>query len=435
MNTFTFEQQAKFFEKKLNLKTDSYLDVLGEEHDYFFMVAGANRNEVLLAFREAVDAAIENGETLEQFRSRFDEIVAQTGWDYNGGRNWRSRIIYDTNVYGSYNRGRLMQHLELAEAMPYWEYQHNECLHPRPEHEDWDGLVLRYDDPWWRYHYPIKAYGCHCTVVAHDEDDLQTYGKRLQTAPPVEMETKIVGTRSGNPRKVTKAKGTDVGFKPWDFGKIKSGRVETIDQILFNKMVAASQKTDISNQFLSRLTSNVLDNPNALNLLNQSMASMVEQVVGNKVSKGVTKTVGAIPVQVLDKLDSLKKTPQTPFIAVRDEDILHALRDSKQAKEINLPVEFWQNLPEKLRKPKAILLQPNTSKNGKAEKDSLLFIYDTDKGKVAIIMDYDVKLKDPKTGKKVNAQVNMVRTASVINGELDWLNLKNSFELLWGSLD
>lgn len=92
MNKFTFEQQVRYFEKKLNLSTNSYLDVLGEEHDYFFMVAGANRNEVLLAFREAVDDAIANGETLEGFRKRFDEIVARTGWDYKGGRNWRSRL-------------------------------------------------------------------------------------------------------------------------------------------------------------------------------------------------------------------------------------------------------------------------------------------------------------------------------------------------------
>ncbi|HHF6895582.1 TPA: phage head morphogenesis protein, partial [Haemophilus influenzae] len=96
MSKFTFQAQSRYFEKKLNLKTNSYLDVLGEEHDYFFVVAGANRNEVINAFREAVDQAIHHGETLESFRQRFDEIVEKTGWDYNGGRNWRTRIIYDT---------------------------------------------------------------------------------------------------------------------------------------------------------------------------------------------------------------------------------------------------------------------------------------------------------------------------------------------------
>lgn len=50
-------------------------------------------------------------------------------------------------------------------------------------------------------------------------------------------------------------------------------------------------------------------------------------------------------------------------------------------------------------------------------------------------MDYEVKIKDELSKKKLAHKVNLVRTASVIKGELDWLNLKNSFDLLWGSLD
>ena len=104
---------------------------------------------MLLAFREAVDDAIANGETLEGFRKRFDEVVARTGWDYNGGRNWRTRIIYDTNVYAAYNRGRLQQHLDLADVMPYWEYHHHDNAHPRQEHIDLDGTILPASDPFW----------------------------------------------------------------------------------------------------------------------------------------------------------------------------------------------------------------------------------------------------------------------------------------------
>ncbi|VEI47028.1 phage head morphogenesis protein, SPP1 gp7 family [Actinobacillus equuli] len=163
------------------------------------MVAGANRNEVLLSFREAVDEAIQNGETLEGFRKRFDDIVSKTGWQYNGGRNWRSRIIYDTNVYGSYNRGRLQQHLDLADVMPYWEYQHNPNPHPRPHHVALDGIIRPANDPFWRYYYPIKAYGCHCTVVAHDDDDLATMGKQVSPPVEIEIEQKTIGVRSGNP--------------------------------------------------------------------------------------------------------------------------------------------------------------------------------------------------------------------------------------------
>lgn len=428
MSKFTFEEQAKYFEKKLNLKTNSYLDILGEEHDYFFVVAGANRNEVLTEFRQAVDEAILNGETLEGFRKRFDEIVEKTGWEYHGGRNWRTRIIYDTNVYGSYNRGRLQQHLELAEDMPYWEYQHNDNAHPRPQHMAWDGLVLRYDNPFWKYHYPIKAYGCHCTVQALDDFDLQHYGKQLSPTPEIEFEQKTVGVRSGNPRVVTVPKGVDVGFTPHNFDNIKAGRNQSIDSVLMQKLVTAEPK------FASLLVEDVLKRPQAVKMLNAAMKEMVDTVATEKVARGSMKYVGVLSPEIIERLNALEKAPQTAVIAVRDKDVLHGLREIKQNANVALPLEFWENLPEKLRNPQAILLQPKESfQNPEKNLDTLLFVYQTDKGKVAVKMGYEVKLKSA-DGKKQHHKLNLVTTGSLIlDTEKSWESLK-AFDVLWGTL-
>lgn len=423
MSKFTFEEQVKYFEKKLNLPTNSYLDVLGEEHDYFFMVAGANRNEVLTAFREAVDDAIANGETLEGFRKRFDEIVANTGWQYNGGRNWRTRIIYDTNVYGAYNRGRLAQHLDLVDVLPYWEYHHHDNEHPREEHIALDGTILPATDPFWRYYYPIKAYGCHCTVSAHDADDLAEMGRKVSPSPEIEWEDKLVGVRSGNPRTVRVPKGYDVGFAPYNFERLTQSRDIDVDKLLLQKM------TNAEPHLASLLIDDVLKNPKAMVLLNGAMKEMVDTVSQQKVARGNMKYVGAIPDPVLTKLDNLEKAPQSAVIAVRDEDVLHALRDTKQAKGISLPVEFWEQLPEKLRHPKAILL------DGQQKQPTLLFVYETEQGKVAVKMDYEIKLKDALSGKKLPHKLNLVRTASAIKSDIEWNDFKRSYELLWGDLD
>lgn len=425
MVKFSFEEQVRYFEKKLNLKTNSYLDVLGEEHDYFFMVAGANRNEVLLSFREAVDEAIQNGETLEGFRKRFDDIVSKTGWQYNGGRNWRSRIIYDTNVYGSYNRGRLQQHLDLADVMPYWEYQHNPNPHPRPHHVALDGIIRPANDPFWRYYYPIKAYGCHCTVVAHDDDDLATMGKQVSPPVEIEIEQKTIGVRSGNPRIVNLPKGYDAGFEPHNFENLTAGRYANIDQMLFNKAITADPK------LASLLVDDVLQRPQALAMLNTVMKNMVDAVSAEKISRGKMINVGVVPADAISKLEALDKAPQSAVIAVRDENILHALRDSKQEKGINLPVEFWEKLPEKLRNPKAILLQSKEQQRDSNAKDVLLFVYETEQGKVAVKMDYEVKVKEAISGKKLMHKVNMVTTGSVFK---DTTALYD-FKLLWGALD
>ncbi|MGH3802459.1 MAG: hypothetical protein ACRDTD_20490, partial [Pseudonocardiaceae bacterium] len=145
-----FQEQIEFFRRKANVLTESYLDVWGAQHDTSFMVAGANRDALLADFRQVIERSISEGRTLEQFRSDFDRIVATYGWDYKGGRNWRSRVIYETNLRQSYNAGRWAQLQALIRVRPFWRYNHNDAVEqPRPLHVSWNGLVLRHDDPWW----------------------------------------------------------------------------------------------------------------------------------------------------------------------------------------------------------------------------------------------------------------------------------------------
>lgn len=113
---------------------------------------------------------------------------------------------------------------------------------------------------------------------------------------------------------------------------------------------------------------------------------------------------------------------------MRGEDILHALRDHKANANIGLPLEFWQQLPHHLAKPDAILLETDQT------LPTLLFVYKTAQGKVAVKVNYEIKLRNRQTGKKEKAKVNIVRTGGIINDERQWKSL-NAYEVLWGSLD
>jgi uncharacterized protein with gpF-like domain len=161
-----FTEQIEFFRRKLNLPTESWTDIYEAEHDWAFVVAGANRDALVADFREAVERAIADGATLEDFRADFDRIVATHGWSYNGSAGWRSRVIYETNLRSSYQAGRYAQ---LQEGnWPYWEYVHADWVqHPRPLHLAWNGMVLRSDDSWWDTHFPPNGWGCQCTVPPH----------------------------------------------------------------------------------------------------------------------------------------------------------------------------------------------------------------------------------------------------------------------------
>lgn len=211
-----FAEQNQFFRRKLNLPTNAWTDIYTREHDYAFVVAGANRDDLVQDFRQAVEKAIADGTTLEAFRKDFDRIVAKYGWSYRGGRNWRSRVIYETNMRSSYMAGRYEQLMAVREDRPYWQYLHSDAVeHPREEHLAWNGMVLRWDDPWWQYHFPINAWGCQCSVRALSEDDLRRMGKSgPDQAPPIIWQTRTIGQNSPDgPRVVQVPLGVDPGFE------------------------------------------------------------------------------------------------------------------------------------------------------------------------------------------------------------------------------
>lgn len=208
-----FKEQIEFFRRKANVPTNSYTDIYKNEHDYAFVVAGANRNALLNDFRAAIDKAISQGTTIEEFRTDFAEIVERHGWSYNGGFNWRTRIIYETNLNSSYQAGRYQQ---LKDAkFPYMEYLHSDYVeHPRELHESWDHLVLNFNDSWWDTHFPPNGYGCQCRVRGRTTGDLKRMGKNQpDKAPSINWVDKVIGENSGNPRIVRVPEGIDPSFE------------------------------------------------------------------------------------------------------------------------------------------------------------------------------------------------------------------------------
>ncbi|WP_240336140.1 phage minor head protein [Stenotrophomonas sp. B1-1] len=180
-----FREQAEFWRRKVNVPTASWRDLQRGDHAHGFMVAGAARLDLLDDLRKAVDKAILDGGTIADFRRNFDAIVARTGWQYQGGRNWRTRIIYTTNVRSAYMAGRWAQIQAIKHRRPFLQYVHNDSVrHPRPEHQSWNGKVLSVDDPWWSTHFPPNGYGCQCTVTTLARRDLDRMGMDGPDAAP-----------------------------------------------------------------------------------------------------------------------------------------------------------------------------------------------------------------------------------------------------------
>ncbi|WP_244483349.1 phage minor head protein [Mesorhizobium sp. 1M-11] len=174
-----FEEAIRFFREKASVTTRTWTDVYAAAHSRAFMVAGAATDALVADFRAEILKALDAGTTIAEFRKGFDDIVLRHGWDHTGGRNWRSRIIFDTNLRTAYAAGRYAKLTApgTLEAFPYWQYNHSGSLHPRKEHLAWDGLVLRADETFWSTNYPPNGWHCGCFVTAASDRDLRRQGK------------------------------------------------------------------------------------------------------------------------------------------------------------------------------------------------------------------------------------------------------------------
>lgn len=166
-----FKEAVAAFRLRLGnlVPTAKWDDLWQAQHDRAFMVAGATKADLLADLAAAVDKAISQGTSLEEFRRDFRRIVEDRGWHgwtgegTKGGEAWRTRVIYRTNMRTSYAAGRMAQ---LASGgFTFWVYRHGGSVEPRIIHLGWDGMVLPPDHPFWATHAPPNGWGCSCYVL------------------------------------------------------------------------------------------------------------------------------------------------------------------------------------------------------------------------------------------------------------------------------
>ena len=208
-----FREQTAAFRLRLGdlVPTARWDDITRAQHDRAFMVAGAQKADLLADLATAVDKAISQGTSLEEFRRDFRATVTRRGWHgWTGegstrGEAWRTRVIYRTNIATSYAAGRMAQLIEGNFA--FWIYRHGGSSEPRVIHLGWDGLVLPPDHPFWVTHGPPNGWGCSCYVIgARTEAGARRRGGDPDKRLPDDWQSR--DPRTGAP------KGIDKG---WDY--------------------------------------------------------------------------------------------------------------------------------------------------------------------------------------------------------------------------
>lgn len=304
-------------------------------------------------------AAIESGETINDFRDRFDTIVQKHGWAYKGQRGWRTRVIYDTNLRTARMAGRWAQYQRVKDRRPYLQYQTAGDARVRPEHASWDNTVLPIDSPWWDTHYPPNGYGCRCTTRSLSQRQLEREGKTVAQEPTVER-TERLNPDTGEIFPPTPV-GIDTG---WDYnvGKAWLGP----DQALAERVMRLPKPW--RDQALRQAVDVARDSAPAF-------GAWAERVLIDQFSRGEMRTAGWLTGDIIDALQAAGVTVDTPLITARDVELRRTQRGLKSRIEKILPTHFAADLPRRLADPTAVLLdrQPGVP-------PTLLYVFDVGEG-------------------------------------------------------
>ncbi|MGO1072572.1 phage head morphogenesis protein [Lysobacter sp. CA199] len=347
------------------------------------MVAGANKLDLVDDFRVAIQGAIDSGVTLDDFRKRFDGIVAKHGWEYNGGRNWRSRIIYETNVRQSYNAGRWAQFTspDMIQVRPFLQYRHNDrgrSQNPRPLHKSWDGIVLRYDAPWWKTHAPQNGWGCNCGIRALSAADLKRMGKSGPDQAPDDGTYAWVAP-DGVAHQIPN--GIDPGFNT---NQGEASRALPAAQRFGQRVMGLPQpwRQRALQDAGKRAADWHADAPPAIGAA----------LAGRLQATGQSYAVGMLRSEVADHLARASSLPSTATIAIADSNLVTMAQQGASASAF--PASILRDLPAALAKPDAVFYN--------AERRSIAYAW-SQPGQRAAALTIDLDAADVLDGAAINA--------------------------------
>jgi hypothetical protein len=331
-----FFEQIEFYKRKLNLPTERWDDIKKAAHDRAFIVAGAQKADLLADLNGAVGKAIEQGTGYAEFHRDFKAIVAKhgwTGWTGEGskaGEAWRSKVIYQTNLTTSYAAGRYRQLTDpdFLTLRPYWRYVHADWVaNPRQQHVAWNGLTLPHDHAFWKTHYPPNGWGCHCTIHAVDASEYAKSQAAGQAEPPADWDTRDA---KGNLPGV--AKGFDYAPGRTWFPDLDKYPANTAREI-----VAANLQDGVFDRWQARVASEVASESAKPEYAGMSTADL-SRSLRNRLARGEN-----YPVAVLDQRAKQALGTETQVVLLSDDTtIKQAIHRDGQ----DLPIDAWARLQQ-----------------------------------------------------------------------------------------
>lgn len=180
-----------YLESKGVRATRHWHDIWQEAQAKAVTVSGMTRLDLLEDVKAGLVDAVKNGKTERMFIEELAPILRAKGWtgkrqkvDPKTGEVTekgpdlpaRLSLIFTQNVQSAYMYGRYRAMLANAEERPWWMYIAVLDSRTRPHHAALNKKVFRYDDLFWKTHYPPNGFRCRCRTRALSDVQLEREG-------------------------------------------------------------------------------------------------------------------------------------------------------------------------------------------------------------------------------------------------------------------
>lgn len=170
---------VEFWKQRAKL-TDAEAKALGAEaKQRAFYVTGLAKHDLVQLVSDGLQSALENGETLADFKKRIAAAIAAQGW-----HDHRVENIFRTNMQTAYSAGRYKKMQAVKASRPYWQYLAILDKRVRPSHAILHELVYPADHEFWASNYPPNGFRCRCVVRTLSAKQVEKQGLTVQKAMP-----------------------------------------------------------------------------------------------------------------------------------------------------------------------------------------------------------------------------------------------------------
>ncbi|HGJ0761789.1 TPA: phage minor head protein [Salmonella enterica subsp. enterica serovar Bovismorbificans] len=344
----------------------NWYDTAVDVHARSFTVAKAARMDILITIQDEVNRAIAQGVSQQEFIDTLAPRLKKLGWwgkqvivDSAGnaetvqlGSPRRLALIYNVNTRVAYNVGRYAQLMNSTDTHPFWQYVAVMDSRTRPSHAALNGLVFRYDDPFWKTHYPPNGWNCRCRVRALSQARMDalglkaTQGDKYLTTKKVQAAVNKATGEIIDMDVTTFADGAhvmtpDVGWS-YNPGSAAFG----LDQTLIRKLI------EVKSPQLREMVVKEMNNSPERQL---AFRRWVEEVVAKRRGGHDIRTLGFMSESVANAVEQRTGEPPARLLAMSEKNLLHADSDKHHDTGVALTADDLALLPSLLARAEAVL--------------------------------------------------------------------------------